>query len=121
MSETQLNASVMLLSLLSLAYDDATICGHQQLNTEKTSPGKNFPFDRLIEKVNDCKTYLKALFGEPIGEDFIVNEEWRHIHDNLGDEEEEERRHNAPDIIHYGNFDYGSILNLFSEISEEDW
>lgn len=119
MSETQLNASVMLLSLLSLAYDDAEICEHMQLDKEKTCPGQNFPFDSLMKKVNDLKASLKVLFGEPRSEDFIVNYEWRHFHDGMGDEEEERRRHNAPNCTHYGNFDYKSILSLFSEISEE--
>ena len=67
MTSTQLNASVMLLSLLSLAYDDAEICGHRKLVGEKNCPGKNFPFDSLMKSVNDCKTYLRALFGTQIG------------------------------------------------------
>ena len=56
MKEKQLNASIMLLSWLSIAYANATICGHHQLAKEKTCPGKNFPFDSLMKKINDCKT-----------------------------------------------------------------
>ena len=119
MNDKQLNASVMLLSLLSLAYDDAEILGHHKLDNEKTCPGKNFPFDSLLQKVKACKASLKVLFGEPQSEDFLVDEDWRHFHDGFGDEEDERRRHNAPNLTHYGNFNYGLILNLFSEISEE--
>ena len=119
MGETQLNASVMLLCLLSLAYDDAEICEHKQISNEKSCPGKKFPFDSLMKKVNDCKATVRDLFGNPISESFVVDDEWRNFHNGFGDEEEERRRHNAWGLAHYGNFNYKSILDLFSEIYEE--
>lgn len=111
--DKQLDASVMLLSLLSLAYDDATICKHSQLTTKKTCPGTNFPYNSLMKKINKCKHFLKSLFGDPIYTSFVADDEWLSFNDRLGDEEL--RRHNAPDIIYYGHFNYKSIINLLSE------
>ena len=63
MGEKQLTASIMLLSLLSLAYDNIPLCPHSQFNKSKNCPGKNFAFERLSNKVEECKNHLRALFG----------------------------------------------------------
>lgn len=118
MSEKQADASVMLLALLSLAYENISLCTHKELVKEKSCPGKYFPFDKIKDKVEECKNNFKALFGE-YKSTIMVNDEWRHIHDNFGDEEEERRRHNAPDIIYIGNFWYEKILNLLKDVEEE--
>lgn len=121
MSEEQENAGVMLIALLSLAYEDAEVVMYCNLNDERTDPGKNFPFESLMKKVDTCKSYLQALFGDQRTEDFVVDYEWRHMHDHLGDEEEEMRRHNAPSIIHYGHFNYFDILDLLVNVEEDYW
>ena len=66
MSGKQEEASVMLLALLSLVYPNAKFVKHHDLNKEKTCPGKNFPYDNLMQKVEICKSRLISLFGEPL-------------------------------------------------------
>ena len=60
----QEEASVMLLALLSLSYQAACIVRHSELIKTKNCPGKNFPFERILRKVNDCKKYLSSLLGQ---------------------------------------------------------
>ena len=117
MSEKQTDASVMLLALLSLAYEDISLRTHKELVKEKSCPGKFFPFDKIKDKMEEYKMYFKALFGEQKSM-MEVTEEWRHFHDNLGDKKEERRRHNAPDTIETGNFQYEKILRLLKDIEE---
>ena len=64
MTDRQLEASVMLLSLLSLAYGDIPLRKHDSLLPGKCCPGSLFPFDRLVRLVDACKQQLKALFGD---------------------------------------------------------
>lgn len=64
MSDIQLEASVVLLSLLSLAYGNADICMHRQLVANRSCPGKNFPFEKLKSKVEECKKYLQPELTE---------------------------------------------------------
>lgn len=65
MVEQQLEASVMLISVLSLAYGDIQVCKHHYLHNEKSCPGKNFPFQELIKRVHDQKERFKRLYGDP--------------------------------------------------------
>lgn len=119
MNDEQVDASIMLLAILSLAYPESAIDAHKDL-TNKDCPGKNFPMERIYENVGLCKMFLKALFGEQV-ELMMVSNEWRHAHDGMGDEAEEERRHNAPDWFETGNFNYQRFLDLLAEVEEEDW
>lgn len=64
-SDKQLEASVLLLSVLSLGYGDAQLCTHHYLNREKQCPGSNFPIKKLIEMVKAQKDRFKALYGDP--------------------------------------------------------
>lgn len=64
MEEKQLDASVMLISILSLAYGNIPLHRHGHLIIGRSCPGKNFPFEELCEKVEICKSRLRALFGE---------------------------------------------------------
>ena len=116
MSAKQENAGVMLIALLSLAYEDAEITMYSDLK-KTTDPGKNFPFSSLIKKVEDCKDALRTLFGD---EHYlmIMDAESRNRYQGL-DEEANRRRQEAPDLITTGNFDYLSIVRLFEEIHEE--
>lgn len=124
MGEQQLNASIMLLSLLSLAYDTDSILPYWQCKKEWVNPGSKFPFEQILARMEECKSQFMGLFGEHWGETeeeyFVPDYEWRHFHDGLGDEEEERHRHNAPACpIHYGNFNYFKILGLLSDIEED--
>ena len=124
MKEVQMSSSILLLSLLSLAYHTDTILPYWRCKKDWEDPGQNFPFDQILIKVNECKKHFTKLFGLHWGETeeeyFVPDDEWRHIHDQLGDEEEEWHRHNAPDdFIHMGNFNYFKILNLLSDIEED--
>jgi N-acetyl-anhydromuramyl-L-alanine amidase AmpD len=65
MSEKQLEASVMLLSVLSLGYGNIDICKHSYLDKRTTCPGKNFPFPELIKRVHDQKQRFIDLYGDP--------------------------------------------------------
>lgn len=64
MEDLQLNASVMLLSLLSLAYGNAGFRRHDTLDSKSCCPGTNFPYDRLIARVRTCKRQMVAVFGK---------------------------------------------------------
>lgn len=124
MGEKQINASIMLLSLLSLAYETNSILPYWQCKTEWVNPGSNFPFDRICKEVEACKSRFTMMFGDHWGETeeeyFVPDYEWRHVHDHLGDEEEEWHRHNAPAYpIHMGNFNYFRIIDLLNEIEED--
>lgn len=65
MEEKQLEASVMLLAVLSLAYGGIDICTHHYLHKDRSCPGKNFPFMELIKKVHDQKQRFIQLYGDP--------------------------------------------------------
>ena len=64
MTDCQLDASVMLLSLLSLAYGNAEFRRHDTLDCESCCPGTNFPYKKLIGKVRVCKKQIVSLYGE---------------------------------------------------------
>lgn len=68
-SEKQLEASILLLSILSLVYHDSEFCTHHQLvkGTKKDTscPGKNFPMETLLEKVHAQKQRFIDLYGDP--------------------------------------------------------
>lgn len=64
MTDKQLNASVMLISLLSLAYGDIPLRKHGSLIPGRSCPGSLFPFDRLVRDVDACKQQLYNLFGD---------------------------------------------------------
>lgn len=59
----QLDAAVMLLSLLSLAYGNAKLVPHRAFTKVKNCPGRKFPFDALVHKVEECKKYVKSFAG----------------------------------------------------------
>lgn len=126
MSETQLEASVMLLSLLGLAREkedyDVEICRHDDLVEGKVpSPGKLFPFDELMCRVNYCQDLLKSLFGEERDhEPWHMDWEARNHYNGMGDDEAVRRRMNAPEYVWSGNFYYEKIIDLFADIEEED-
>jgi N-acetyl-anhydromuramyl-L-alanine amidase AmpD len=65
MDENQLEASVMLLSVLSLGYGNIDICTHRYLDRRTTCPGNNFPFKKLIKRVHDQKQRFIDLYGDP--------------------------------------------------------
>jgi len=65
MSEKQLDASIMLLSVLSLGYGGVDICTHRYLDRRTDCPGKNFPFQRLLQKVRAQKQRFIQLYGDP--------------------------------------------------------
>jgi len=68
MPESQLNASVMLLGLLSLHYGDIPLVPHRALSKKATCPGRLFPMDELTRRVEECKKQLLALFGNPVAD-----------------------------------------------------
>ena len=115
MSEKQENAAVMLLSILSLAYEDATVTGYRQLS-DKKSPGKFFPLKSMLNKVDNCKGWLKGLFGEEM-RFWIMDEEGRNRYAGL-DEEADRKRQSMPSSFEDGNFSYSRILDLFADINE---
>lgn len=124
MNEQQIDTSIMLLGLLSLAYETDSLIPYWKCKKEWGDPGLNFPFDYICQKVDECKSQFISMFGEHWGETedeyFVPDYEWRHMHDNLGYEEEEWHRHNAPAYpIHMGNFNYFKILNLLNDIEED--
>lgn len=61
MTVQQEEASIMLIALLSLVYDNAHVVKHSSLG-DKNCPGKNFPYSRICRKVHTCKGWLKPLF-----------------------------------------------------------
>lgn len=124
MNEQQMHASIMLLSLLSLAYEVDSILPYWECKKEWGTPNSNFPFGRIEKLVDECKSLFTNMFGKHWGETeeeyFVPDYEWRHFHDHLGNEEEEQHRHNAPAYpIHMGNFNYFRIIDLLNEIDED--
>lgn len=93
MTDKQLDGSVMLLSLLLLAYD-AGLCKGCDLSNHTDSPGKNFPFEKLLGKIEECKKLLRSLFGEQ----YIIYD----------------------DRSSSGSFEYSQIIDLFEEIVEPE-
>ena len=65
MEDQQLEASIMLLSVLSLAYGNAPICTHHYLDERRNCPGKNFPFQKLLHEVHAQKQRFIQLYGDP--------------------------------------------------------
>ena len=65
MEDQQLEASIMLLSVLSLAYGNAPICTHHYLDERGNCPGKNFPFQKLLHEVHAQKQRFIQLYGDP--------------------------------------------------------
>lgn len=65
MGDEQLEASIMLLSVLSLAYGNAEICTHRYLDSRRDCPGKNFPFPKLLHEVHVQKQRFIQLYGDP--------------------------------------------------------
>lgn len=65
MDEKQLEASIMLLSVLSLGYGNIDICKHSYLDRRTSCPGTNFPFPELIKRVHDQKQKFIDLYGDP--------------------------------------------------------
>lgn len=65
MRNEQLEASIMLLSVLSLAYGNAEICTHRYLDSRRDCPGKNFPFQKLLDEVHAQKLRFIQLYGDP--------------------------------------------------------
>lgn len=65
MEDQQLEASIMLLSVLSLAYGNAPICTHHYLDERRNCPGKNFPFQKLLHEVHVQKQRFIQLYGDP--------------------------------------------------------
>ena len=71
MEDMQLEASILLLSVLSLAYGNAEICTHRYLDSRRDCPGKNFPFQELLNKVHAQKQRFIKLYGDPKEADYI--------------------------------------------------
>ena len=65
MGEKQLEASIMLLSVLSLGYGNIDICRHKDLDKRTSCPGKNFPMETLRERVESQKQKFIDLYGDP--------------------------------------------------------
>lgn len=65
MEDQQLEASIILLSVLSLAYGNAEICTHHYLDSRRDCPGKNFPFQKLLHEVHAQKQRFIQLYGAP--------------------------------------------------------
>ena len=70
MEDKQLEASILLLSVLSLAYGNAEICTHRYLDSRRDCPGKNFPFQELLNKVHAQKQRFIQLYGDPKDVDY---------------------------------------------------
>lgn len=65
MNEKQLEAAVLLISVLSLAYGNAAIRGHRNFNPAKSCPGKNFPMKELLDRIKTQKQRFMRLYGDP--------------------------------------------------------
>lgn len=91
MTDKQLDGSVMLLSILSLAYDAPIIKGCD-LSSKTNSPGKNFPFEKLLKKIEGCKNLLISLYGH--------------------------RLETFDDWSTSGNFEYSRLIDQFDKIEE---
>ena len=66
MQDQQKESAVLLVSVLSLAYNNAKIRGHRDFNEEETCPGKKFPMEELLEKIKMLKKRFIRLHGEPV-------------------------------------------------------
>lgn len=66
MSGKQMNAAVLLLSLLLLYYKGSEPRRHDSLDSRRPCPGDRFPYQELIQKVRACKELLISLFGDPL-------------------------------------------------------
>ena len=64
MEDKQQEASILLLSVLSLAYGNAEICTHRYLDGRRDCPGKNFPFQKLLDEVHAQKQRFIQLYGD---------------------------------------------------------
>ena len=71
MSEQQLDASILLLSILSLGFHNAAIRGHRDFNTQKTCPGTNFPMKELLQRIQLQKKSFIRLYGDPESFDYV--------------------------------------------------
>lgn len=116
-SDKQLDASVMLIALLNLEFHGSKIVGHKQINSHKSCPGKYFPMAKLKQKVELCKQWLVALFGEEYHEYIydVEGELW--AKGELGYDLHEFRKF-EPDLIKEGSFKYGNIVDLLSQVSQ---
>ena len=65
MTEKQLDAAVLLISILSVGYKNAKIRRHKDFNKEETCPGKKFPMEQMLERVKMQKKRFIRLFGDP--------------------------------------------------------
>ncbi len=65
MEDKQLEASILFLSVLSLAYGNADICTHRYLDRRRDCPGKNFPFQKMLQEVHAQKQRFIQLYGDP--------------------------------------------------------
>lgn len=65
MTEKQMEAAVLLLSILSLGYGGAELTLHKKLDTSKDCPGKNFPVKALFNRVHAQKQRFIELHGRP--------------------------------------------------------
>ena len=61
MNEKQETAGVKLLAMLSIAYPEAKLCRHSDFSA-KNCPGKNFPFERISQRVEQVK---ENIFNRP--------------------------------------------------------
>jgi hypothetical protein len=116
MSTVQEDAAVMLIALLNLSYEDSSIVRHCDLVNDKNCPGKNFPFERLMKKIENCKKHLVNLFGEQLST-WTLSYEARVRYQGI--DEEANRRRQSMDYMETGNFDYSLILDLLSKVEEE--
>ena len=65
MDDKQMENAVLLITVLSLAYNNAVIRGHRNFNREETCPSNNFPMKELLERVKAQKKRFIRLYGEP--------------------------------------------------------
>ena len=70
MNEKQMEASVMLISILSLGFHDAKIRGHRDFNTKESCPGNKFPMGELLERIKQQKKRFIRLYGDPTEFDY---------------------------------------------------
>lgn len=54
----QENAAIKLLTILGIAYYDAELRRHSDFNAQRSCPGKNFPFDRIKQRVAQCRANI---------------------------------------------------------------
>ena len=58
LTKQQESAAVKLLVILGIAYSDAELRRHSDLSQKKTCPGKNFPFNHLLQRVGNIITNI---------------------------------------------------------------